>query len=847
MNITVSKTNFYDDIKTHPLYESELAREEATLDISRLRFERNNSNLCEHHRGSDSPIGKVVIQRLCVPLAEAIREFIDPEEKSRGWNAGNKGALRSVLKELGLTCEEYTLCTLKAVLDEFFRPESGSLLSTYASKVTDAILVSAEYKQFRQLHRKDAEGLTERVILKKGTMHNAHGRATLRTARKLHGLSADITLPYGMKTQLGAKMVELLIESTGAFSLEKITRSRNDTPYILRASEELLALVKQCSSRLAELSPQFQIMLIPPKPWTGVYGGGYWLPLKSLHPAMVKCCRREINELKHHTMPNVLEALNLVQNTRWRINPSIYRTAQAIWDMGGNRGGICEREEQALPPRPWGADRIPQAEFDLWKQEHPEEYRAWSNKAQAVYKTNKHCGADRLRVAYQLKIARDNLQYDALYFPWTCDFRGRLYALPPYVNPQADDLGKALLTFADAKPLGAAGAYWLKIHLANCAGVDKVSFDDRLLWVQEHSEQILGSARDPLANRFWEGMDSPFQFLAAAVEYLGYHEYGESYACALPVAMDGTCNGLQHLSAMLRDPVGGAAVNLVPAMKPSDIYSEVLSVMRKLVQEDITSHPEASIRCIAQEWLPLLSRSLAKRPVMTTPYGVSRFGIHEQIMDQIRSQDWFQGFAMSRCEFAKYLTNITIRAIRLTIVAAPVAMEWMQQAAQLISESDTDASGISWIVPGSGFKAIQRYYADKRVIVNVFIGSQRLQMRVDEPDETAISSRRQVSGISPNVIHSLDASMLIQTVRTLGRQGIQHFALIHDSYGCHACDIPVLHQVLRQEFVNIYQNHDILKELKDAWETAYNVHLPPLPESGTLDVRMVNHSRYFFA
>jgi DNA-directed RNA polymerase len=39
--------------------------------------------------------------------------------------------------------------------------------------------------------------------------------------------------------------------------------------------------------------------------------------------------------------------------------------------------------------------------------------------------------------------------------------------------------------------------------------------------------------------------------------------------------MDGTCNGYQHLSAMGRDPIGGRATNLVPGMKPADIYQEV--------------------------------------------------------------------------------------------------------------------------------------------------------------------------------------------------------------------------------------------------------------------------------
>ena len=516
--------------------------------------------------------------------------------------------------------------------------------------------------------------------------------------------------------------------------------------------------------------------------------------------------------------------------------------------MGGNRGGLCSRDEKPVPPKPWGEEYIGEEALKRWKEAHPDEYKVWYDQAQAVYKFNKHSGATRLRVAYQLRIAQENVQYPVVYFPWTCDFRGRLYALPSYVNPQADDLGKALLTFADTKELGEAGAYWLKIHLANCAGVDKVSFEERVKWVMEHEQEILSSAKDPIANRFWEDMDSPFQFLAACFEYQGLHEQGISYRSSLPVAMDGTCNGLQHLSAMLRDPVGGEAVNLVPSMKPSDIYTKVLNVLKQMVEQDITSDStDATQKLIAEAWLPHLDRNITKRPVMTTPYGVSSYGIREQVRDQIIERDLFRGYAINQKEFLVYLTERIERAISEVIVAAPTVMGWLQEAARRISEKDKNARGISWSVPGSEFRVIQRYYADQRVDVNVFLGSQRIRVRVDEQDEKCIAGRRQITGISPNVIHSLDASMLVQTVRALSKQGISHFALIHDSYGCHACDIPVLHQALRREFVDIYTNHDVLAELKATWEQAYDIQLDPLPEYGDLDIHMVNHSRYFFA
>lgn len=830
------------------MHQLELAREEETLELSRARFDRNTDNLNEHRRGSDGAIGKVIIDRIILPFSQAIKEFMEPSEKTLGWNGGRKAKVREVLRALDLEPEELALCTLKSILNEFFRPDSANLLSTHATRIIDALLRSAEFKEYRQFNAKEARLVEKRIRRKKGAINNGYGKSVIQQARNLAGLPAVKRIPKGYGVQTGVKLIELMNQSTGLFSVEKICRGSDDTPYILKASPEMLTLIQTSTERFAELKPQYQMMLVPPKPWTGMFNGGYHIPLHSLHPSFVKCFRREVKELKHYKMPKVLEAVNIVQNTRWQIHRKIYETAQTIWDMGGNRGGLCSRDEKPVPPKPWGEEYIGEEALKRWKEAHPDEYRVWYDKAQAVYKFNKHSGATRLRVAYQLRIAQENVQYPVIYFPWTCDFRGRLYALPSYVNPQADDLGKALLTFADTKELGEAGAYWLKVHIANCAGVDKVSFEERIKWVMEHEQEILASAKDPIANRYWEDMDSPFQFLAACFEYKGLHEQGISYRSSLPVAMDGTCNGLQHLSAMLRDPVGGEAVNLVPSMKPSDIYTEVLNVLKREVEQDIASDSmDATQKLIAEAWLPHLDRNITKRPVMTTPYGVSAYGIREQIRDQIIERDLFRGYAINQKEFLVYLTERIERAISEVIVAAPTVMGWLQESAKKISEKDKDARGISWSVPGSEFRVIQRYYADQRMDVNVFLGSQRIRVRVDEQDERRIAGRRQITGISPNVIHSLDASMLVQTVRTLSKQGICHFALIHDSYGCHACDIPVLHQALRREFVDIYTNHDVLAELKATWEQAYDIQLDPLPEYGNLDIHMVNHSRYFFA
>jgi DNA-directed RNA polymerase len=114
-------------------------------------------------------------------------------------------------------------------------------------------------------------------------------------------------------------------------------------------------------------------------------------------------------------------------------------------------------------------------------------------------------------------------------------------------------------------------------------------------------------------------------------------------------------------------------------------------------------------------------------------------------------------------------------------------------------------------------------------------------MRYNKEIPKKIHSARQLSGFSPNLVHSIDAAMLMETVRRLQGYGIHSFSLIHDSYGTHAADIDKLHSVLRQVFYDIYKDGKFLEELKETMLSDRDI-----PEQGTLDISEVLVSKYFF-
>merc|ERR1712070_928083 len=127
------------------------------------------------------------------------------------------------------------------------------------------------------------------------------------------------------------------------------------------------------------------------------------------------------------------------------------------------------------------------------------------------------------------------------------------------------------------------------VHLANFAGKDKMSFDDRAKYVDDNMESVRESVRDPFSgNKWWMELDDPFQGLATCREIVHAVDSGnpETYMCSLPVHMDGSCNGLQHYAAIGRDTIGGKAVNLLEGDGPEDVYIGVMNeVIRRVKKE----------------------------------------------------------------------------------------------------------------------------------------------------------------------------------------------------------------------------------------------------------------------
>ena len=173
-----------------------------------------------------------------------------------------------------------------------------------------------------------------------------------------------------------------------------------------------------------------------------------------------------------------------------------------------------------------------------------------------------------------VKIAATVARRGTFHNSYHIDTRGRFYADQGF-NYNSADTTRSLFRFAHGAEISDDGIYWLRIHAANCYGLDKLPYEARAAWVAEHEGDIARTFSAPLETKdFWRSADKPFAFAAACRE-LVLADNNPKFITTLPTAFDHTASGIQHLALIGLDEKTARIVNLQACDKPRDIYGEL--------------------------------------------------------------------------------------------------------------------------------------------------------------------------------------------------------------------------------------------------------------------------------
>ncbi|XP_045500469.1 DNA-directed RNA polymerase, mitochondrial isoform X2 [Colias croceus] len=573
----------------------------------------------------------------------------------------------------------------------------------------------------------------------------------------------------------------------------------------------------------------------PPAPWLAPTAPAAYLltatPLVRM-PVYVMSQMKRLEEAPQADLYPVLDSLNQLGEVPWVINQSILDLQLKVFKSGGDK-------KLDIPP--------PASSLQL--SDIPGE-----NEGSSAYKRRLAYSRARADMhslwcdsLYKLSLA-NHYRERMFWLPHNMDFRGRVYAVGPHVSALGADAARALLRLARTRPLGPKGLMWLKLHAINLTGTKKRNtVEERLEYADSIMDKILDSADRPLDGMgWWKESEEPWQTLACCIEIANAvrSPNHEEYECGFPVHQDGSCNGLQHYAALGGDAVGAAAVNLAPLPRPQDVYSEVAALVETMRVRDAEAGVKQAI--ILENFV---RRKVIKQTVMTTVYGVTKFGARLQIAKQLKDIEDFPKEHVWTC--SQYLTTKTFDSLREMFTSTKLIQDWFTDCAKLIS--GVCGESVQWVTP-LGLPVLQPYF--RRAAPSHAAPLDLMQRPC---------TMKQRNAFPPNFIHSLDSSHMMLTGLHCEAEGIT-FVSVHDCFWTHPDTVDKMNEICREQFVALH-SQPILENLSDYMVKTYsyaeeeledgsvgasnkkrvNSLLRKVPEKGDFDIRSVLKSVYFFS
>lgn len=881
------------------LMQQQILLERKMFDDGVRAWAASQTRNIERGNASDASWNRRLMSSLVLPMSEAIEEYVEGLKGKRGKRS--KGAY--MMQALDAKVVSYI--SLKTLLDM-----AGSARYADALTVRKLACVIGERIEDNVRFTRLEEAAPEYIAKVKESLKKAFSQSYTHRTNSLAGIERRLisNVKEG-KTDYAFDLQEWVYWSEedkiqiGLFLLDLIDRvlTLNGEPVIhihrgevigqgaresvtVTLSDTVIKWCEEYAEEIGKLFPQFAPCVVPPRDWVAPFDGGYHTEeVASRLPLIKSGSFKHRKSLTREKMPLVYKAVNYLQSIAWQVNRELLDAAQSIVQCEGlqHDKALPSRKEWKKPESPVSselADLRGKQLMAVLTKEDAERFLQWKADVREGITEDKARKARLLKLSSVIAQAQQYKNFDNIFFVWNIDSRGRVYCNSSRISPQGEDIGKSLIRLSNGAPLGEHGRKWLAVHgmgvwaeaVPNSEKKgDKISIEQRLEAVEMMQEEILDCAASPENFTMWLSADKPWQFLAWALEWARLIEWEregnrtEDFVSHIPVALDGSCSGIQHYSAMLRDAEGGKHVNLTCETEQQDIYGEVARRTIEKLNAEIKMNGEN--KAIAQGWIDFgIDRGFCKKPVMTLPYGSSMLTSRENVVDKMQEKSMKAKSKARRLgiphvpvhmfevrdteeqrEFNKnaisYVNSIMWKEIGGTVPAARAAMKFIKAVTHHVAKA---GKPLRWTTP-LGLVVEQRICeAEESIIDTNLLGRIKITLNryTDVIDVNAMKG-----AAAPNFVHSYDATHLMMVCNAAKDNGIEGIACIHDSFGAPAGQSELLSKLLRETFRDLYANNDplasFLQEQEESLGEAIEVEMP---EQGTLDINDIMHSQYCF-
>lgn len=459
-------------------------------------------------------------------------------------------------------------------------------------------------------------------------------------------------------------------------------------------------------------------------------------------------------------------------------------------------------------------------------------------------------------------------QNSPFYIPLFADWRGRVYTQSFYLSYQGNDLSIALINFYLGESLNEKGKDSLYVYGANLYNennINKKPYKDRIDWVIKNYNNIIN-----MDLTFLKGADSVYLFAAfcLVIRELDKNPLAKVH---LPIFLDATCSGIQHLAALLLDIETAKDVNLIPSENNpevvQDLYAKSTISFNKYINDYGKKNKNFSNLAKVN-----FSRSIFKQPIMTITYNVSVFGISQQIKSSLEKvkvgNTWhYKTIGIDNKELLLsskdiyQIAKMTKSKLFKNYPSLGLIYQYFIDVAKLLNILNLP---ISWITP-SGLVITQDYLKSKVKKLSLTMANKTKKIVIKEITDST-DTAKQAQAIIPNIIHSLDATHVHNLI--ISTQLKYNFPLltIHDCFGTLPNYISIMSSLVKLEFVLIYSDglflesfhKKLIQSFKDnniiMTKDKSNLYVmdnnnnyllvPKLPKKGNLNIKDILKNKY---
>ncbi|WJN63939.1 RNA polymerase [Erwinia phage Farigoule] len=405
--------------------------------------------------------------------------------------------------------------------------------------------------------------------------------------------------------------------------------------------------------------------------------------------------------------------------------------------------------------------------------------------------------------------ARNMVREDVLFSDYFADNRGRLYHVAcAGPNPQSSDFARSLYSHNIENIVKKDSAAY-QMFMAELYDISGGKWTEARMLTRV-AQNPAGALAHML--RSGDAPKKPFTYIRLALDWFKFETTGECDS-RVGFGLDAKCSGTQYLAFIAGNMQMAQATGLVDSeSKASDPYQLSLVELMKLLEKS-SMNPSDEIK--AQYFNPKDGRNFIKTPYMAVQYGGGKKALtgnkdFATTVATIFGADKVDAFAELAVEAVKAALGEKINMFIAKVMEA-VAKKCEAESKLYIDYRHTDGQVVH--KPCYPSREICDAFSIRVDSTTRVIFGQQNEGKPWMIRETQPTAEEFVRTFVVNYIQGIDALVARTVAKYAKKAGLRGFTSIHDCFRCCLADAPLMMDVIRQAYVEIFVKNNQFEAL----------------------------------